>query len=160
MTAPSRASRPAAPPRTYATASRPRARTPAGDDPLAALIAELAVRAADTHAPQAALESEALTLELNHLDREISATRAAGTGDVAPLVSRRQTSATARSRWRSSSPSRPSDSRPPVMRTYVPARLAWGRGRRRRLGPHPRVTESATSPSDAAAGFCPDVRRP
>ena len=48
---------------------------PAGDDPLAALIAELAVRAADTHAPQAALESEALTLELTRLDREISATR-------------------------------------------------------------------------------------
>jgi hypothetical protein len=62
---------------------------PAGDDPLAALIAELAVRAADTHAPQAALESEALTLELTRLDREISATRA-GTGNVAPLVSRRQ----------------------------------------------------------------------
>ena len=89
MTTPSPASGPAAPPRTCATASRPRARTPAGDDPLAALIAELAVRAADTHAPQAALESEALTLELTRLDREISATRA-GTGNVAPLVSRRQ----------------------------------------------------------------------
>jgi hypothetical protein len=63
---------------------------PAGDDPLAALIAELAVRAADTHAPQAALESEALTLELTRLDREISAPRAAGPGEGAPLVSRRQ----------------------------------------------------------------------
>jgi len=90
LTAPSPASRPAAPPRTRAIASRPRARTPIGDDPLAALIAELAVRAADTHAPQAALESESLTLELTRLDREISATHAAGTGDVAPLVSRRQ----------------------------------------------------------------------
>jgi putative transposase len=29
-----------------------------------------------------------------------------------------------------------------------------------RLGRRPRVTESATSPSDGAAGFCPDVRRP
>jgi hypothetical protein len=28
------------------------------------------------------------------------------------------------------------------------------------LGRCPRVTESATSPPDAAAGFCPDVRRP
>ena len=64
----------------------PRARTPAGDDPLAALIAELAVHAADTHA----VESEALTLKLTRLDREISATRAAGTGGVAPLVGRRQ----------------------------------------------------------------------
>ena len=43
-----------------------RARTPAGDDPLAALIAEL-----------------------TRLDREISATRAAAKWRVAPLVSRR-----------------------------------------------------------------------
>jgi hypothetical protein len=63
-----------------------RARTPDGRRS----PAELAVRAADTHAPQAALEREALTLELTRLDREISATRAAGTGDVAPLVCRRQ----------------------------------------------------------------------
>jgi hypothetical protein len=40
--------------------------------------------------PTPTLESEALTLELTRLDREISATRAAATGDVAPLVSRRQ----------------------------------------------------------------------
>lgn len=45
----------------------PRARTPAGDDPLAAL-----------------------TLEVTRLDREISATRAAANGGVAPLVGRRQ----------------------------------------------------------------------
>ena len=68
----------------------PRARPRRATIPSRARIAELAVRAADTHAPQAALESEALTLELTRLDREISATRAAGTGDVAPLVSRRQ----------------------------------------------------------------------
>jgi hypothetical protein len=40
--------------------------------------------------PTPTLESEALTLELTRLDREISATRAAATGDVAPLVGRRQ----------------------------------------------------------------------
>jgi hypothetical protein len=40
--------------------------------------------------PTPTLESEALTLELTRLDREISATRAAGTGGVAPLVGRCQ----------------------------------------------------------------------
>ena len=40
--------------------------------------------------PQAAFESAALRLELTRLDREISAPRAAGTGEGAPLVSRRQ----------------------------------------------------------------------
>jgi hypothetical protein len=43
-----------------------------------------------TPTPQAARESAALTLKLTRLDREISATRAAGTGDAAPLASRRQ----------------------------------------------------------------------
>jgi len=90
LTAPSPASRPAAPPRTYATASRPRARTPAGDDPLAGAHRGARGPRRRHPRPQVALESEALTLELTRLDREISATRAAGTGDVAPLVSRRQ----------------------------------------------------------------------
>ena len=40
--------------------------------------------------PQAAFESAALRLELTRLDREISAPRAAGPGEGAPLVSRRQ----------------------------------------------------------------------
>ena len=69
---------------------RPPPRPPSADPGGRRSPAELAVRAAGTHAPEAALESEALTLELTRLDREISATRAAGTGDVAPLVGRRQ----------------------------------------------------------------------
>ena len=92
---------------------------PAGDDPLAALIAELAVRAADTHAPQAALESEALTLELTRLDREISATRAAANGDVAPLVGRRQD--LRRPRDRASPELRASDTADPAGRV-IPVR--------------------------------------
>jgi hypothetical protein len=40
--------------------------------------------------PPGRVDSEALTLELTRLDRGISTTRAAGTGDVARLVSRRQ----------------------------------------------------------------------
>ena len=117
------------------TASRPRARTPAGDDPLAALIAELAVHATDTHAPRPRSRARR-----SRSSSRASTARSPPPAPPAPATSPRSsaaatTSATARSRWRWSRPSRPSDSRPPVMRTYVPARLAWGRGRRRRLGP-------------------------
>jgi hypothetical protein len=73
---------------------------PAGDDPLAALIAELAVRAADTHAPRPRSRARRSRPELTRLDRGILTTRAAATGDVAPLVNRAGTSADARSRWR------------------------------------------------------------
>jgi hypothetical protein len=76
--------------------------------------------------PQAALESAALTLELTRLDREISATRAAGTGEVALLVSRRQGLRDREIALAIEQTQPPSDSRPPVMRTCVPARLAWG----------------------------------
>jgi hypothetical protein len=51
----------------------------------------------------------------------------------------------------------------PARRSYAqtfPLDLASGRGRRRRLGPTQTVTESATSRFDAAAGVCPDGRRP
>jgi hypothetical protein len=68
----------------------PRADPPARDDPLAGTHRGARGPRRRHPRPQAALESEALTLELTRPDREISATRAAGTGDVAPLVSRRQ----------------------------------------------------------------------
>jgi DNA primase len=63
---------------------------PAGDDELAALIAELVVRAGEMRPSEAALEGERLRLELLGLERQITAARAAGTGDVAPLAARRQ----------------------------------------------------------------------
>ena len=68
----------------------PSADPPAGDDPLADAHRGARGPRHRHPRPRAALESGALTLELTRLDREISATRAAGTGDVAPLVSRRQ----------------------------------------------------------------------
>jgi hypothetical protein len=75
--------------RSTSTAATSTSEPPARDDPLAALIAQLALRAADTHAPRPR-SSEALTLELTRLDRENSATHAAANRDVAPLASRRQ----------------------------------------------------------------------
>jgi DNA primase len=63
---------------------------PAGDDELAAAVAEVVVRAGEMRPSEAALEGERLTLELLGLEREIAAARTAGAGDVAPLVARRQ----------------------------------------------------------------------
>jgi DNA primase len=60
---------------------------PAEDTELAGLIAELAVRAARGRGSAAALEGEALNLELLRLERAITAAR--GSGDVAPLSARR-----------------------------------------------------------------------
>jgi DNA primase len=59
----------------------------ADDTELAAFVAELAVRAARGRGSAAALEGEALNLELLRLERAITAAR--GSGDVAPLSARR-----------------------------------------------------------------------
>jgi DNA primase len=60
------------------------------DTELGALLAELAVRAAQSSASAATLEGESLNLELLRLERAIATARSAGTGDVAPLVARRE----------------------------------------------------------------------
>jgi DNA primase len=62
---------------------------PDGDDELAALIAELTVRARTQEGSPAALEAERLKLELGQVEREMAAARAGGTGDVAALATRR-----------------------------------------------------------------------
>ncbi len=61
------------------------------DDPeLSALVAELSVRAGMlADAPPAAFDAERLQLELFRVDREITAARAAGAGDISDLASRR-----------------------------------------------------------------------
>jgi DNA primase len=63
---------------------------PAEDDELAALVAEVVVRAGEMRPSEAALEGERLTLELLGIEREIAAARTAAAGDVTPLVGRRQ----------------------------------------------------------------------
>jgi DNA primase len=63
---------------------------PQGDDALAAFVAEVVVRAGQLRPSEAALEGERLTLELLGVEREIAAARAAASGDVARLVSRRE----------------------------------------------------------------------
>jgi len=60
---------------------------PPEDTELGSLVAQLAVRAAREHGSAAALEGEALNLELLRLERAITAAR--GSGDVAPLSARR-----------------------------------------------------------------------
>jgi DNA primase len=62
---------------------------PADDADLQSLIAELAVRAAEQRASQAALDAELLQLRLAQLDRQIAAATATGSGDVAALATRR-----------------------------------------------------------------------
>jgi DNA primase len=58
------------------------------DTELAALIAELSVRAAQGGGSAAALEGESLNLELLRIERAIATAR--GRGEVAPLVARRE----------------------------------------------------------------------
>ncbi len=60
------------------------------DGELRGLLAELTVRAADLRPSRAALEADALSLDLLRLERRITAARAAGAGDVAGLVGRRE----------------------------------------------------------------------
>jgi DNA primase len=62
---------------------------PAEDPELAALIAELSVRAGREPARAATLEVESLQLELARVDRQIQAARAEGRGAVAKLAERR-----------------------------------------------------------------------
>ncbi len=63
---------------------------PEGDEDLAGLVAELAVRAGNRAPSRPALEAETLKLELAHLDRLIAAARSSGSGDVAQLAGRRE----------------------------------------------------------------------
>jgi len=58
------------------------------DTELAALVAELSVRAAQGRGSPAALEGESLNLELLRIERAIASAR--GRGEVAPLVARRE----------------------------------------------------------------------
>jgi DNA primase len=71
-------------------AGSPTTGLPPDDDDLAALMAELAVRATGTRASTAALEADALQLELLHLERRIAGARTTRTGEIAPLVGRRE----------------------------------------------------------------------
>jgi DNA primase len=63
---------------------------PPGDEDLAAIVAEIVVRAGELRPSEAALEGERLTLELLGVERQIAAARAAAAGDVTPLVTHRQ----------------------------------------------------------------------
>jgi DNA primase len=60
------------------------------DAELAKLIAGLSMNAARGRGSRAALEGESLTLELLRLERDIASARSSGSGDVAPLVARRE----------------------------------------------------------------------
>jgi DNA primase len=62
---------------------------PADDSELAALLTEIAVRAAHEPAEPATLEVETLQLELARIDRQISVARSDGEGAVAELATRR-----------------------------------------------------------------------
>jgi DNA primase len=66
----------------------------AGIDPedteLSKLIAGLSMHAAQGRGSRAALEGESLNLELLRLERDIASARSSGSGDVAPLVARRE----------------------------------------------------------------------
>jgi hypothetical protein len=68
----------------------PRADPPARDDPLAGAHRGARGPRRRHPRPQAALESEALTLELTRSTARSQPPAPPGTGDVAPLVSRRQ----------------------------------------------------------------------
>jgi DNA primase len=63
--------------------STPAAELPEDDEPLARLIAELVIRAGQLEASAAALELEALQLDLARLDRRISTARSEGTEVIA-----------------------------------------------------------------------------
>jgi hypothetical protein len=63
---------------------------PADDAELAALLAELAVSSAGSPPTPAALEADAIQLDLLRLERRIVAARAEAAGAVAPLVARRE----------------------------------------------------------------------
>ena len=63
---------------------------PAGDEPLARLVAELVIRAGELDATPAKLELEALQLHLHSLDRRIATARTRGGEGIHALASERQ----------------------------------------------------------------------
>jgi DNA primase len=68
----------------------PAADLPAGNEPLARLVAELVIRAGDLEATPAKLELEALQLDLHRLERRISSARLSGGEGVQALAVERQ----------------------------------------------------------------------
>jgi DNA primase len=68
----------------------PAGELPAGDEPLARLVAELVIRAGELEATPAKLELEALQLDLHNLDRRIAAARTEGHEHIRALATERQ----------------------------------------------------------------------
>jgi DNA primase len=68
----------------------PAGELPAGDEPLARIVAELVIRAGELEATPAKLELEALQLDLHRLDRRIAAARAEGHEGIRDLAAERQ----------------------------------------------------------------------
>jgi DNA primase len=68
----------------------PAGELPAGDEPLARLVAELVIRAGQLDATPAKLELEALQLDLHNLDRRIATARTEGHERIRDLAAERQ----------------------------------------------------------------------
>jgi DNA primase len=68
----------------------PAGELPAGDEPLARLVAELVIRAGELEATPAKLELEALQLDLHNLDRRIATARTEGHERIRDLAAERQ----------------------------------------------------------------------
>jgi DNA primase len=68
----------------------PAGELPAGDEPLARLVAELVIRAGELDATPAKLELEALQLDLHNLDRRIATARTEGHEHIRDLAAERQ----------------------------------------------------------------------
>jgi DNA primase len=68
----------------------PAGELPAGDEPLARLVAELVIRAGELDATPAKLELEALQLDLHNLDRRIATARTEGHERIRDLAAERQ----------------------------------------------------------------------
>jgi DNA primase len=68
----------------------PAGELPAGDEPLARLVAELVIRAGQLEATPAKLELEALQLDLHNLDRRIATARTDGHERIHNLAAERQ----------------------------------------------------------------------
>jgi DNA primase len=68
----------------------PAGELPAGDEPLARLVAELVIRAGELEATPAKLELEALQLDLHNLDRRIATARTEGHERIHDLAAERQ----------------------------------------------------------------------
>jgi len=68
----------------------PAGQLPAGDEPLARIVAELVIRAGELEATPAKLELEALQLDLHNLDRRIATARTGGHERIGELARERQ----------------------------------------------------------------------